>query len=318
VASRLAIIRRGGDPQNNPGGANSSEGSAPPPANNSGNIAPGGGTSLLPRGYDSPFNADTGLDLLEGKLAAQAQRRPDTPAQEPEKPEDQEPTGSDESPMNDEQTSPDTDTQNPQEGDSQSQETGDETKEDGGDEEAQSSDATNPSSPIRSPAYLLFPRQINGAVQESPVSPEDLSVLLDLTTVQPAETREVVGLINVNTAPRLVLTCIEGLTSDQVDGILSARDALDDETLATTAWLVSEGIIDNETFARIEPGITARAQQFRIQSLGYADHLGTITRLEVIVDMNGPIAETIYYRDISYLGAPFPIREDDREEQNAR
>jgi hypothetical protein len=51
-----------------------------------------------------------------------------------------------------------------------------------------------------------------------------------------------------------------------------------------------------------------------IESLGYADHIGMVTRLEVVVDMVGPIPQTIYYRDISEVGANFPIREEDVEE----
>jgi hypothetical protein len=47
--------------------------------------------------------------------------------------------------------------------------------------------------------------------------------------------------------------------------------------------------------------------------------VGAVTRLQVVVDMVGPIPQTIYYRDISYLGANFPIREEDlREAQRVR
>jgi type II secretory pathway component PulK len=304
-----------------PAGANPS-GSRNPAQGGGGPSGQGGGggdrpvgSSLLPGVFDLPYNTD-----IEGdKRAALAQRRPDDPSQPPDTSGSAPGTGDAGSQDAQTETPAGTDTEDAQ-GDAPSDETGDpENAENEGENDDQTSDATNPSSPIRSQAYLMFPRtMVDGVVRESPVGPEHLPALVDLTTLLPPETREVVGLINVNTAPRLVLSCIEGLTSDQVDAIVSERDALDDETLATTAWLVTTGILDTETFARIASQITARAQQFRIQSIGFADHIGTVTRLEVIVDMNGPIAETIYYRDISYLGAPFPIREEDREEQNAR
>ncbi len=86
----------------------------------------------------------------------------------------------------------------------------------------------------------------------------------------------------------------------------------------TPAWLLTEEVVDLRTFERIAPQITARGQRFTIESLGYGDHIGMVTRLEVIIDMVGPIAQTIYYRDLSYLGAPYPIREEDLEKFRGR
>lgn len=304
--------------QQNPNGTNSS-GGGQPPQNQDGQGGQGNqdGASLLPGEFDLPFNTGIASD----KRAAFAQVRPsdpDNPADEPDKGANTPGAGDASLLGENEQTPDDADTSDTQEETQEGEGGATENAENEEETEPQSSDALNPSSPIRSPADLLFPRMIDGEVQESPLAPEHLPALMDLTTVLSPDTREVVGLINVNTAPRLVLECIEGLTSDQVDAIVSERDALSDEKLATTAWLVTEEVLDHETFARIAPQITVRAQQFKIQSLGYADHVGTVTRLEVILDMNGPVAETIYYRDISYLGAAFPIREEDREQQNAR
>lgn len=299
--------------QQNQGGGNQGGGQGSQGQGGSGG-KPKGGASLLPRGFN-PF-LDTDID--GAKTLAHAQRRPKDPPGEPDKTEQTIGEGDAALQGSDPESSAGTGT-----ADQQGNENQDNSGDPGntgnqGENQPQSSDAVNPSSPIRSPAYLLFPRTIGEAVVQSPVGLEHLPALMDLTTVSPAKTREVVGLVNINTAPRLVLSLLDGLTSDQVDAIVAEREGLDDEVLATTAWLVTEEILDNETYAKIAPQITARAQQFKIQSIGYADHIGTVTRLEVIVDMNGPIAETIYYRDISYLGAPFPIREEDREEQNGR
>ncbi len=301
-----------GNPQNS-GGTSAPGGQVPPGQGGQGG-KPRGGASLLPGGFE--LFLDT--DIRGDKIAAHAQRRPEDPAEEPDKAENVIGEGDAALQVGESATPTGTDTTDTQ-GDASEDETDKpENTENEGQNPPQSSGALNPSSPIRSPADLLFPRMIGEAVTQSPVRVEHLPALMDLTTVTPAATREVAGLININTAPRLVLSCLDGLTSEQIDAIVAEREGLDDEILATTAWLVTEEILDNETFAKIAPQITARAQQFKIQSLGYADHIGTVTRLEVIVDMNGPIAETIYYRDISYLGAPFPIREEDREEQNAR
>ncbi len=141
---------------------------------------------------------------------------------------------------------------------------------------------------------------------------------MDRTTTLPPEQRTLIGLININTAPALVLRCIDGLTEEQISAILEARGGLDPETMGTTAWLVTEEVVDLGTFERIAPQITARGQQFRIESLGYAEHIGMVTRLEVVVDMLGSIAETVYYRDLTYLGGHYPIREEDLENMRVR
>jgi hypothetical protein len=99
---------------------------------------------------------------------------------------------------------------------------------------------------------------------------------------------------------------------------VAARDSLDPAVSSTPAWLVTEGVMDIETFRKIAPYVTARGQQFTIDSIGFADHAGTITRLQVVIDMLGPIPQTIYYRDVSNLGGSFPIREKDKERQRAR
>ena len=129
---------------------------------------------------------------------------------------------------------------------------------------------------------------------------------------QPDQQR-IVGLININTAPPMVLRCIPGLTEQQVSAIVETRDEVDSEARATTAWLVTEGVLDLGTYALIAPLITARGQQFEIVSLGFADHMGMVTRLRVVLDMTGPIPQTILCRDESQLGARFPIRAEDED-----
>ena len=141
---------------------------------------------------------------------------------------------------------------------------------------------------------------------------------MDRTTMVKPEERTIPGLININTAPAEVLACIEDLSSEHIEGILANRDGLDSVTQTTTAWLVTEGVMDAAAYEKVAPHITARGQQFTIESVGYADHMGMVTRLQVVVDMNGPIAQTVYYRDLSNLGGAFPIREADKEKIRGR
>ncbi len=200
------------------------------------------------------------------------------------------------------------------EDDSGEEEEGETNPEDGG----ETDDVQGGSGPIRTPAALLLARSISGEARSSPVGPEHLARLMDQTTTVSPEKNEIAGLINVNTAPAPVLKCIEELSGAQIQAILEARGSLEAEEKATTAWLVTEDVVDLETYVAIAPQITARGQQFTIESLGYADHVGMVSRLQVIVDMVGPIAQTVYCRDVTNIGGHFPIRQEDEENIRVR
>ena len=217
-----------------------------------------------------------------------------------------------------------TDDGDPDAEDPDSQEAGeggmDDTEESDEDEEESTdeSDATkgqgSGTTAILSPASLLRDQFADGRPISSALTMDDLPLLLDRTTTVPPQQRSVPGLININTAPPLVLRCIGGLTAEQIDEIIAVRGSLSSEQKETVAWLLAEEVVDFETFDRIVPLITARGQQFMIESLGYADHLGMVTRLQVVVDVVGPIVQTVYYRDLTELSGHYPIREEDLEQ----
>ena len=41
--------------------------------------------------------------------------------------------------------------------------------------------------------------------------------------------------------------------------------------------------------------------------------MGMVTRLQVVVEMRGPLVQAVYHRDLTHLGGHYPIREDDLE-----
>jgi len=182
----------------------------------------------------------------------------------------------------------------------------------------ESDDAASAARPIRTPAALLRERAVGGELVVSPIGVEHLATLMDRTTSVPAQQQRLVGLINVNTAPALVLRCIEELTDEQIGDIVATRLSLDSDAKATTAWLVMEEVVDLDTYENIAPKITARGQQFTVEALGYAEHIGMVSRIQVVVDMMGPIPQTIYYRDLTQLGGHYPIREEDLERVRVR
>lgn len=136
---------------------------------------------------------------------------------------------------------------------------------------------------------------------------EDLpSVLDDYTTVK-AQTRD--GLVNVNTAPVEVLQAV-GFTEDEARRIVMTRASLTGKDKTTLAWLIQQGVVDMERLndPKLFNGLTARGFQFRVESIGFADHIGAFCRLEVIIKMNGRVCQIASWRDLSGLGLGWPLR----------
>ncbi len=150
----------------------------------------------------------------------------------------------------------------------------------------------------------------------TPVEPGDMPAIMDRFTV--ASSRDgrnpMQGLINVNTASREVLLSLTELTEQDVDAILATRLTLDDESKKTPAWLATREVISREKFAAIAPRITARSLQYTVESIGFADHVGAYKRLQVILEMRGQVEQVLLWRDISSLGAGYPLREEDKDE----
>jgi type II secretory pathway component PulK len=170
---------------------------------------------------------------------------------------------------------------------------------------------SQPAASLSSPADLLDPN-VGGDTQTNPLTLEDLPILMDrTTTVDPVLDQP--GLINIMTAPPQVLGCLTELSGEDITAIVQARRELSEETRATTAWLATMEVISFETYQQVAPFITVRGRQFTIESIGYADHVGAVSRLQVVVEMRGSLAQVLYYRDLTKLGAVFPIRENEEE-----
>ncbi len=146
----------------------------------------------------------------------------------------------------------------------------------------------------------------------SPISEQEMIAICDRFTV---ETVPVIpGLINVNTASAIVLRTIPGLTEEQVTNIIAQRQQLTGEEKSSIGWLVAYGVVDPETFALISNMLTTRSIQFSADVIGFADHTGTFKRFEVVVEMRGHLAQIVYFRDISSLGAGYPVWDDEKSE----
>jgi len=155
-------------------------------------------------------------------------------------------------------------------------------------------------------ALYLEDRTIDNTLQSSPLQGDDAAKLFDSCTL--SQIPEQFGLININTAPPRVLACIVDLPPEAIPLIVQKRAMLSGRIKSTTGWLVTEKILDSFQFSKVENQITARGRQFTIESIGFADHIGVFSRLQVVVNMRGPLSQLIYQRDLTRLGLAFPIR----------
>lgn len=140
---------------------------------------------------------------------------------------------------------------------------------------------------------------------------QDLPLILDRLTVQPVPL--FTGRINVSTAPKPVLAMIDGLTDEELDAMVAARRELTPEERATPAWLLTRSVIDENKFRQILDKLAMGSSVFRIESVGYADHVGVVERINVVLEMRGPVPQVLYERNLGSLGVAYrPHAEESR------
>jgi hypothetical protein len=146
---------------------------------------------------------------------------------------------------------------------------------------------------------------------------ELLPTLLAKTTTK--SSTELPAGINVMTAPRNVLMGLTGLGSGataieqaDVDAITMNRPAAgsynaDDLKYQTTAWLLTDVKLSVQKMQTLEQYITSRSQTYRVQSMGYFDEGGPVTRVEAVIDTNNGQPRIIYFRDLTPLGRGYEV-----------
>jgi hypothetical protein len=158
---------------------------------------------------------------------------------------------------------------------------------------------------------------------EPPGSVENMALILDrLTANQAAGFGEFKGRINVSTAPREVLATLKALhpkiTDAEIDALVAARRSLSGVEKATPAWLRTKNVLDERKFRELMDGdlpapkaggvITTRSSVFRVEAVGYADHLGVVERINEVFKVVDPVTratQVIYHRNLTGLGPAY-------------
>ncbi len=148
----------------------------------------------------------------------------------------------------------------------------------------------------------------------SGVSDGDMAIVLDNFTTAPGGGKlPVPGLVNVNTAPVEVLAALPGLDAGLAQSIVDARANLGAETKATTAWLLTQGLLDSESYKSIAPRLTTQGYQYRLRVIGFGVPCNRYRIIEVVLDLAGPQPKVLYQRDLTKLGLPFALEVEEAQ-----
>jgi type II secretory pathway component PulK len=124
-----------------------------------------------------------------------------------------------------------------------------------------------------------------------------LGAIADYVTFSRASS--ISGLVNVNTAPKVVLQALPGMDETKADALIQRRSGSEG---AFKNVGEAGTVLGKETFKKVVDYITVRSSQFTIQSLGRLNNKKAYTRLMVVVDRYKLPIKPLYYRDISFLG----------------
>ncbi len=167
---------------------------------------------------------------------------------------------------------------------------------------------------LKSPLDLVGTRVVVGeTVYESPIKDsrsnanvEKLFQLLDYAST--SETTTIIGRVNVNAAPRVVLNALPDLATTDAQKIIDGRP---DPTKPLpndyrhASWLYTKGLVDLATMRKLYNKTTARGDVYRGQIIGFLDNSTETSRADVVVDGTTEPPRQVFYKDLTTLGKGF-------------
>jgi len=113
--------------------------------------------------------------------------------------------------------------------------------------------------------------------------------------------KNLVGLVNVSTAPRQVLLCLPALDESDVEALMAKRADADTD-LSTIAW-VADALPRDKAIA-VGNYITSRSFQFSADIVSVSGNGRAFKRCKVVVDARNSPPRVLYWKDLTYLGWP--------------
>ena len=107
------------------------------------------------------------------------------------------------------------------------------------------------------------------------------------------------GLVNVNTASEVVLSCIPGIGYEKAQSVLSYRRA-QSGTLSSIAWLTE--VLDQNSAIQAGPYLTGKSYQFSAD-IAAVGHFGRgYKRVRFIFDTSQGAPRIVYRQDLTHMG----------------
>ena len=109
------------------------------------------------------------------------------------------------------------------------------------------------------------------------------------------------GLVNVNTAPRPVLSCLPGLEPGDVDALLAKRSASNAD-LTSIAWVAEA--LPREKAVAIGGNLTVRSFQFSADIAAVSGNGRAFRRYRAVLDAGSSPPRVLSWQDLTALGWP--------------
>jgi type II secretory pathway component PulK len=116
-----------------------------------------------------------------------------------------------------------------------------------------------------------------------------------------------VGLININTAPAQVLSCLPGLSTGDGQNLASARPNTSPGSTSSTdvSWFFNS-LGQNGKVASIADAITTQSYFYSADIVAVSGDARSFKRVRIVVDGRATPAKVIYRKDLTTLGWPLP------------
>ncbi|MFO1021174.1 MAG: hypothetical protein U0903_10815 [Planctomycetales bacterium] len=112
------------------------------------------------------------------------------------------------------------------------------------------------------------------------------------------------------TASRTVLGMIPGITTEQVEQIITARENAttgDPRGRQSISSLYTQGVFDLATIRRLAPYLTCSGDTYRAQIAGYSTDTKQVQRAELVIDASGPSPRRLYWKDLQLMGPGYSL-----------
>ncbi len=133
----------------------------------------------------------------------------------------------------------------------------------------------------------------------SGLTPDEFKQIEDKITTRPEE--EIVGLININTAPREVLMCLPELTEADVASLMDKRASSETDT-DSIVWITE--VLERQKAIDIGGLITTRSFQYSADIISVSGDGRAYRRYKAVFDTQDGEFDTLYWRSFTQLGWP--------------